>query len=237
MKALYINLFFTIILPSLYYMKFSSSNPLIDVGKDIYCQHDANNETFFPVKKSGEKYTKVYKIIIPTLTASKMWLKNGTLVDCPIIPAIGATNKDNYIPVKEGEQYFFRIYGLKTNNAVPVLFLDKNDNYVKDFFTGLYTDSKKGVELTVPVGAVKMHITNYNEQSLSIEKIINMTDNEIDKLCINENIIMEKMNNSYNEYIKNPIVYKKINKAYLTFVLEDTRREDEDYINLFLEKD
>ena len=66
---------------------------------------------------------------------------------------------------------------------------------------------KKGVELTltVPVGAVKMHITNYNEQSLSIEKIINMTDNEIDKLCINENIIMEKMNNSYNEYIKNPI--------------------------------
>ena len=237
MKALYINLFFTIILPSLYYMKFSSLNPLIDVGKDIYCQHDANNETFFPVKKSGEKYTKVYKIIIPTLTASKMWLKNGTLVDCPIIPAIGATNKDNYIPVKEGEQYFFRIYGLKTNNAVPVLFLDKNDNYVKDFFTGLYTDSKKGVELTVPVGAVKMHITNYNEQSLSIEKIINMTDNEIDKLCINENIIMEKMNNSYNEYIKNPIVYKKINKAYLTFVLEDTRREDEDYINLFLEKE
>ena len=48
---------------------------------------------------------------------------------------------------------------------------------------------------------------------------------------------MEKMNNSYNEYIKNPIVYKKINKAYLTFVLEGTRREDEDYINLFLEKE
>ena len=64
-----------------------------------------------------------------------------------------------------------------------------------------------------------------------------MTDNEIDKLCINENNIMEKMNNSYNEYIKNPIVYKKINKAYLTFVLEGTRREDEDYINLFLEKE
>ena len=64
-----------------------------------------------------------------------------------------------------------------------------------------------------------------------------MTDNEIDKLCINENNIMEKMNNSYNEYIKNPIVYKKINKAYLTVVLEGTRREDEDYINLFLEKE
>ena len=99
MKALYINLFCTIIIPSLYYKKYSSLNPLIDVGKDIYCQHDANKETIFPVKKYGENYTKVYKIIIPTLTASKMWLKKGTLVDCPIIPAIGATNKDKYIPV------------------------------------------------------------------------------------------------------------------------------------------
>jgi hypothetical protein len=97
-------------------------------------------------------------------------------------------------------------------------------------------NSTDGVELTVPNGAKKMHITNYNDQSLSIQKIINMTDNEIDTLCMNENIIMEKMNNSYKEYIKNPIVYKKINKAYLTFVLDDTGKGDEDYINLFIEK-
>ena len=174
--CLNIYLFF-VFLPSLYHLKFASLNPLIDVGKDIYCQHDENNETIFPVKKSGKNYTKVYKIIIPTITASKMWLKNGTLVDCDIKPAIGATNKNDYIPVKEGEQYFFRIYGLKQKNAVPVLFLDENDNYVKDFFTGLYTESKKGVELTVPSGATKMHITSYNAQSLIIQKILNMTDN------------------------------------------------------------
>ena len=81
-----------------------------------------------------------------------------------------------------------------------------------------------------------MHLTNYNDQNLSVQKIINMTDNDIDKLCIKENDIMQKINNSYKEYIKNPIVYKKINKAYITFVLDNTRMEDEDYINLFIEK-
>ena len=91
-----------------------------------------------------------------------MWLKNGTLVDST--PATGATNKENYIPVKEGEQYFFRIYGVKNDNSVPVLLLDEKDNYVQDFFTGMYLDSKKGVELTVPFGAKKMHVTNYNSQ-------------------------------------------------------------------------
>ena len=51
--CLNIYLFFEF-LPSLYYLKFASLNPLIDVGKDIYCQHNENNETIFPVKKSGK---------------------------------------------------------------------------------------------------------------------------------------------------------------------------------------
>ena len=94
----------------------------------------------------------------------------------------------------------------------------------------------KGVELTVPPGAKKMHITYFNSQPFTIQKIINMTDDEIDKLYINENNITEKINNLYMEYIKNPVVYKKINKAYFTFVLDGTRREDDDFINLFIEK-
>ena len=50
-------------------MEFTPLNPTIDVGKDIYCQHDGKNETIFAVKNSGENYTKVYKRIILTLTA------------------------------------------------------------------------------------------------------------------------------------------------------------------------
>ena len=221
-------------------MKFTSLNQLIDVGKDIYCQHDENNETIFQIKKSGDIYTKVYKIIIPIFTANKMWLKNGTLADYPYsleIGAVGATNKDNYIPVKEGEQYFFRIFGLNYFNCVPLLFLDEKDNYIKDYFAGLYTESKKGVEITVPFGAKKMHITNFNFQSLTVQKVLNLTDNEIEKLCLNEQIILEKINNSYMEYIKNPVVYKKIKKPYITFAMDLIDALNEEIINLFIEKD
>ena len=142
-------------------MKFTSLNLLIDVGKDIYCQHDENNETIFEIKKSRDKYTKVYKMIFPIFTASKIWLKNGTLADWNFssdLGPIGAKNKDNYIPVREGEQYFFNIYGANFYTSVPLLFLDENDNYIQDYFAGLFTKSKKGVELTVPFGAKKMHI-------------------------------------------------------------------------------
>ena len=226
-----------VILPSLYHMKFTSLNPLINVGKDIYCQHNEENEPIFHIKKSGAKYTKVYKIITPTFTASKMWLKNGTLIDVLTTnPSVGSTNKNDYIPVKEGEQYFFKIYGFKYNNGVPVLFLDEKDNYIQDFFTGSYDKSLKGIELTVPSGAKKMHISIYNRLTMSVERILNMTDSEIDKLCINAITMIEKMNNSYTDYAKNPIVYKKINKAYITFVVDGTRPEDEEFINLLIEK-
>lgn len=77
------------------------------------------------------------------------------IVDCPSETAIGATNKNDYIPVKEGEQYFFKIYGLPEDEAVSVLLLDEKDKYVADYFEGLYIESKKGVELTVPKGAKK----------------------------------------------------------------------------------
>ena len=45
---------FLFILPYLYNMKFTSLNPLIEVGTEIYCPHDENNETIFQIKKSGD---------------------------------------------------------------------------------------------------------------------------------------------------------------------------------------
>ena len=234
---LMINLAFLILLPSLNHMKFTSLNPLIDVGKDIYCQHDEKNDTIFQIKKSGDAYTKVYKIIIPNFTAGKIWLKNGTLVDIPNDADIlmEATNKDDYIQVKEGEQYFFNIYGANFYNSVPLLFLDENDNFIQGLFAGFYSQTLKGVEITVPSGAKKMHITHTNHK-LSVQKVLNMTNDEIDKLCLNENIIMEKLNNSYMKYAQNPVLYKNIKKSYITFLIYQISNLNEKTIELFIEK-
>ena len=68
---LFFNIYlFFVFLPSFYHLKFASLNPLIDIGKDIYFQLDKNKEAIFPVKKSGNIYTKVFKIIFPNITAS-----------------------------------------------------------------------------------------------------------------------------------------------------------------------
>ena len=64
-----------------------------------------------------------------------------------------------------------------------------------------------------------------------------MTDNEIEKLCLNETIILEKINNLYKEYIKNPVVYKNIKKTYITFTMDIAGPINEEIINLFIEKD
>ena len=50
-----------------------------------------------------------------------------------------------------------------------------------------------------------------------------MIKDETGKGYINENTITEKINNLYMEYSKNPVIYKNISKAYIAFVLEDTR--------------
>ena len=125
--------------------------------------------TQFSKLKNQEMLTKVYKIIIPNFTAGKIWLKNGTLVDIPNDADIlmEATNKDDYIQVKEGEQYFFNIYGANFYNSVPLLFLDENDNFIQGLFAGFYSQTLKGVEITVPSGAKKMHITHTKTNYLS----------------------------------------------------------------------
>ena len=63
-----------------------------------------------------------------------------------------------------------------------------------------------------------------------------MTDNEIDKLCLDEKKILEKINNLYAEYIKNPVVYKNIKKSYITFEIDQISAIKEEFINIFNEK-
>ena len=212
-----ISLSFLVILPSLYNMKYTSLNPLIDVGKEIYCQHGQNNNTIFQIKKSGDIYTKVYKIIIPNLTAAELWFKNGTFSDSPHEEGVGslqATNKDDYIPVNEGEQYFFKIYGLNFYKAVPLLFLDEKNNYIKEYFAGNYSSSQKGVEITVPHGAKKCILQILMAQFI-YTKILYMANKEINRFCLNATIIMEKMNDLYKEYAQNTTVYKQAKKPYI----------------------
>lgn len=186
-----------------------------------YVQHDASNNNVYELVK-GTNGTVVYKNIYATFTASKAWTVTGRYVDNSMSEPVGATAPNNYIPVKEGEKYFVKMYGVGGEYA-PILFMDNSNNMVGSALTSTYSKSKSGVEITVPKNATKMHITYYNNQSFTLQQVLTLTDAEFNKINVTQNEIMNYINSSYNNYTSNKEYYNSFKKAYITFVVDDTR--------------
>lgn len=226
---------------------FETLNPLIDVGDEIYVQHDADNNNVYDLQLSETGVTTVYKVILANFTAGKAWTTTGDYVDnwCP--EAHGATAPDDYIEVKEGEEYFIKAYGVgwtgkNEDNSpwpyyAPVLFLNDNDEVVCDMLTNTLSKSKAGVTITVPEGATKMHLTMYNNQSFTLQKVLYLTDEEFAELPINRTELEAEINSKYTEYVQDKTVYKKTDKAYITFVNDDTWGSIDEFSEMFIEKD
>ena len=75
--------------------------------------------------------------------------------------------------------------------------------------------------ITVPEGATKMHLTMYNNQSFTLQKVL-YPDEEFAELPINRTELEAEINSKYTEYVQDKTVYKKTDKAYITFVNDDT---------------
>ena len=227
--------------------KLKSINPIIDVGNKIYVQHDANNNDVFELKKSGTGTTIVYEQMFPEFTANKVWLKNGKFADNTnkkpsgeYVPH-GATAPDKYIPVKEGEEYFVKLYGvggMGESCYVPILFLDDNNKVIGDALTNTHSSSKEGKVVTVPKGATRMHLTDFNHQNLTLQKVLRLSDKEFDQLpftCKKEKLEAE-IDAKYKEYVKDKTLYKNTDKAYITFVNDDTRSPIDQFADVFISK-
>ena len=240
---------------------FQSVNPVIEVtGSDMYVQHytsdDPNDKKIYDtydLTKSGTGITTIYKLIIPEFTANKAWTREGVYMDnvcmSPTDPtaysAHGATAPDKYIPVQAGEEYFLRTYGVggvKVSNTefyyyAPVLFLDDANNVIGDALYNELSKSKAGATVTVPEGATRMHITMYGNQSFTLQKVMQVTDEEFDSLIFDKTALENQINEMYDTYKEDPTLYKKTDKAYITFVNDDTRWQMDQYADLFIEKD
>lgn len=220
--------------------EFTSVNPVIDVGEKIYVQHDSDNNDIYDLQKSGTGTTTVYELVLAEFTANKAWTTSGEFIDNVAEKPHGATAPDKYISVTANEQYFIKTYGVGYNTGgtwyAPVLFLDDNDTVIADVLTNTLSASKAGVMITVPENATKMHLTMYNNQSFSLQKVLNLTDEEFDNLPINRTKLENDVNQMYEQYQKDRTVYKKPNKAYVTFVNDDTRASMSEYADLFIDK-
>lgn len=219
--------------------KFTSLNPVIDVGSEIYVQHDENNGNIYDLKKSGTGTTTVYKTILAEFTADKAWTRDGEFIDNIAVQPHGATAPEDYISVKAGEEYYVKTYGVGYTDGIwytPVLFLDENDNVVADELTNKLSASTAGVIIEVPENATKMHLTMFNNQSFTLQKVLNLTDEEFDKLPVNRIELEKDIKQKYEQYLKDKTLYRKQDKAYITFVNDDTRPQIDEFADLFISK-
>ena len=60
---------------------FTPLNPVIDVGKKMYVQHDEANNDVYDLQKSETGTTTVYEVILPKFTANKAWTNKGEYID------------------------------------------------------------------------------------------------------------------------------------------------------------
>lgn len=220
--------------------KFNSLNPVIDVGSEIYVQHDENNGNVYDLEKSETGTTTVYQTILAEFTAGKVWTRDGKYIDNVATAPHGATAPEDYIPVIAGEEYFIKTYGVGYTEGIwytPVLFLDDDDNVVSDMLTGEFSKSKAGVIVKVPENATKMHLTMFNHQSFTLQKVLYLTDEEFDKLPIKRTELESDIQQKYENYQKDPTLYKKPDKAYITFVNDDTWGSIDEYAQLFIDKE
>ena len=240
---------------------FQSVNPVIEITQDeLYVQHYTSDDPSdtkiydtYDLTKSETGTTTIYKLIIPEFTANKVWTRDGVYMDnvckSPTDPNAysphSATAPDKYIPVSAGEIYFLRTYGVggvKVSDTefyyyAPVLFMDNENNVIGDALYSELSKSKNGAFVTVPEGATRMHITMYGNQSFTLQKEMQVTDEEFDAIVIDKTTLVDQINEMYDTYIKDPTLYKKPDKAYITFVNDDTRWQMDLYADLFLEKE
>lgn len=216
-------------------------NSLIEVGSQLYVQHDENNNDIYNLKKSETGTTVVYEIILPQFTANKVWTTEGEYIDNTStkpdgsIMAYGATAPEHYISVKAGEEYFIKIYGAGGSYA-PVLFLDDNGTVIGDALTNTVSASKAGVPITVPEKATRMHLTMLYNSGFTLQRVHNLTDAEFDSLTINSSWLEEKLDSTYEQYKKDETLYQNTDKAYITFVNDDAKDDMNKFADLFIEK-
>ena len=219
-------------------------NNVIDIDTDIYVQHDDNNNDVYLLTSEGNQ-TIVYKIINVTYTASKQWTRDGLYID-DSTGKISATAPDDYISVKENEVYFVRLYGIgdiykgvngdEWHITTPIVYFDNNGNCVGYDLSSTASASKSGVEITIPSGATRMYISNYNNQNISIQKKLTLDKDEFNKIKNKQDEILNYVDTNYENIESDPIIYSELDKAYITFVNDDSRPNVDKFADLFISK-
>ena len=213
-------------------------------SEEMFVQHDDDGKDIYLLTPQGNS-TTVYQIINVNLTASKLWTESGLYVNDPENTCC-ATSPTDYINVMEGEEYFVRLFGLHDDylgengellsQTAPILFKDDSDNVVGSALGGTYTYGEEGVELIIPAGVTRMHITYANPHNLSIQKKLVVNKERFDQIQAQQDMLLSSLSSSYEDYKNDPIIYNEFDKAYISFVDKGANDDIDKFADLFISK-
>ena len=215
-----------------------------DASNVIYVQHDGDGKDIYILTPQSNS-TTVYQLMDVKLTAAKQWTESGQYIDDPEHNC-SATAPDDFIKVTEFEEYYVRLFGLNDDfwgengkvlsQATPILFKDDNDNIVGSALGGTYTRGENGFEFSVPAGATRMYITNTNFHDFSIQKKLVLNKKEFDQIKARQEALLSSLDDIYEEFKNDPVVYTGFDKAYITLVYESDNDDIDQFADLFISK-
>lgn len=233
-----------ILIQSMTIITYEKENDTNTNYEEIYVQHDSENNNIYLLKSEGEQ-TTVYQNIDVTYTPCKQWTRDGLYIDDPT-GKVSATSKENYIKVKENEIYFVKLYGIgetyygengdEYHITSPIVYFDDNEKCVGYDLSSEYSKSKSGVEITIPAGATRMYISNYNNQGITIQKKIKLNNEEFNEIKEKQNEILNSLDENYENEKQDRMLYDEFDKCYITFVQDDSRPDVDKFADLFIAK-
>lgn len=205
---------------------------------ELLLYHDA-----FQIFKENiirEQYeTVAYEPIVFKTISGYIWTKDGRLIEASELlgeeygSKFSCTVKEDYIPVTAGEKIKLNYYFSWFSDIAGILFLDADDKLISSYSFNSSTTVKDQF-IKVPEGAKKMHLTLFNNQKYRLEREVSLIGADLKNISEEEyqtmsnEVLLEQKKQSEKEYV--------LDKAYVTFVLDDCRPDMDKIADIFVEQ-
>ena len=190
--------------------------------------------------KEKTHVTKAYEPIIYEVITGYVWTPGGKIVKASELlgenygDKFVCTDKDGYITVTAGEKIKVDYYFSWFSEVAGIVFLDGDDQVVSAYsFTS--STQVKDQYLLVPEGAEKMHLSMFVNQMYSVKREVLLVGANLEALTEEEYLMNAIEALSVEE--KSGVVQYNLDKAYVTFVLDDCRPDMDQIADIFQEKD
>lgn len=192
---------------------------------------------------AGTFKTKVYEPMAFHVKIGSFWSTSGELVSAA--EALGAeyadqfvyTAAESYIPVNAGDEFRMDFFCSWMPQVAGILFLDAQEAPISYYTFDKSTQMQRQI-IKVPTGAVKMHLSMYVNQIYRMEKAVTIEGadlNKIPKSFYQEQSQKIMKANQEASHLADNWDYTP-SKAYITFVVDDTRPDMDQIMAMFEKK-